>query len=188
MNIPQIQLQITDVKMDWQIHDAQQRIQQPRADLQISQPAAILEINTTNPTLEVDMTQFWRDVNAKPTGEVIQDYANKGKQAVMQGISKRVSEGRQLLKGAGQGRGSDTIKNIAIQNFSAKRVGPFNIDFIPSYQAIKATITPGTTDVQIQRQYPKIDVQVNKPIHDYTVGDVTGKMVVRPDVNVDVRG
>lgn len=186
MKIPQLQLQITDVKMDWQIHDPVQKIKQPQATLNIDQPAAIIDINTTAPTLDVDMSQFWRDVNAKPTGEVIKDYAEKGRQAILEGISKRVSEGRQLLQGAGKGGGSDTIKNIAIQNFAAKRVGPYNINFIPSYQAIKASITPGTIDINIEKQAPKIDVQVNKPIHDYTVGKVTGNMLVRPDVKVDV--
>ncbi|MER1984457.1 MAG: DUF6470 family protein [Solibacillus sp.] len=187
MRIPQIQLQLTDVKMDWQIHDPVQKIKQPEATLNIDQPAAIIEINTTNPELDVDMTQFWRDVHSKPTGEFIKDAADKGRQAVLQGISKRVSEGRQLLQGAGKGGGSDTIKNIAKQNFAAKRVGPYNIDFIPSFQAIKASITPGTIDINIEKQAPKIDVQVNKPIHDYTVGKVTGNMLVRPDVKVDVQ-
>ena len=186
MRIPQIQITTTDIQMKYQTRDAVQRIKQPQADLRIEQPAAIIEINTTNLQMDVDMTQFWRDVGKQSTGETIREHAQKGQQEMLQGISRRVGEGRQLMLGAGKGQ--DTIKTIAIQNHGPKRPGPIGLDFIPSYQAIKVNIQPGTTDVNITKQDPKIDVQVNKPIHDYTPGDVTGTMIVRPDVEIDVIG
>ena len=188
MRFPQIQIHKTDMQMDWNITDPVQRLQQPQADLNIEQPAAILEINTTQPQMQVDMSQFWRDVGLKPTKDLISENAQKARQEMLQGISRRVSEGRQMMLGAGKGRGSDTMKSIAMQNHGPERAGPYNIKFIPSYQSIKVDIQPGTTDVNIERQYPKIDVQVNKPIHDYTPGDVNGTMLVRPDVNIDVIG
>ena len=188
MRIPQIQITTTDIKMDWNITDPVQRIQQPQADLNIEQPAATLEINTTNPTIDIDMSQFWRDVGLKPTGELVSEYAHMGRQKMLQGISKRVGEGRQMMLGAGKDQGAQTIKSIAIQNHGPERPGPYNIKFIPSYNSIKTHITPGTTDVNITRNEPEIDVQVNKPIHDYTPGDVTGTMLVRPDVEIDVIG
>ena len=186
MRIPQIQIQTTDIQMNYQTTDPVQRIEQPQADIQIDQPAAILEINTTNPQLNIDMTQLWRDLGLQSTKETIRMTAQQGQQAVLQGISKKVSEGRQLMMGAG--KGGNTIKQLAIQEFGAKRPGPYNIDFIPSYQAIKVAITPGTTEVNIEQQQPKIDVQVNKPVHDYTPGSINGTMVTRPDVQIDVMG
>ena len=186
MRIPQIQIHKTDIQMDWNISDPVQRIQQPKATQNIQQPAAILDINTTQAKLHVDMSQFWRDVGLKPTGELIKENAQRGTQEMLKGISRRVGEGRQLMLGGG--KGPDTVKNIAIQNHSAKRPGPYNVRFIPSFEAIKVRIQPGTTDINIHRQYPKIDVQVNKPIHDYTPGDVSGTMIVRPDISIDVVG
>ena len=188
MRIPQIQITTTDIQMDWNISDPIQRIQQPNADVKIEQPAAILDISTTRPQMQVDMSQFWRDVGLKPTKELISENAQKARQEMLQGISRRMGEGRQMLLGAGKGQGADTIKSIAMQNHGPKRPGPIGIEFIPSYNSIKVSIQPGTTDVNIQRQFPRIDVQVNKPIHDYTAGKVSGTMVVRPDVNIDVIG
>lgn len=188
MRIPQIQIRTTDIKMDWNIQDPVQRIQQPKATQTIEQPAAIIDIKTTRPQMNVNMDQFYRDVGLKKTGELIKEYAQMGRQEMLKGISRRVGEGRQMMLGAGKGAGSNTIKSIAMQNHGPERAGPYNIKFIPSYQAIKVDIQPGTTDINITRQEPKIDVQVNKPIHDYTPGKVSGTMVVRPDVEIDVIG
>lgn len=186
MKIPQIQIQTKDIQMNYQTTKPVQHIEQSQADIQIEQPAAILEINTTNPQINIDMSQFWKDVGSQPTKDTIRMKAQEGQQAVLQGISKKVSEGRQLMLGAG--KSGDTIKQMAIQEFGPKRPGPIGIDFLPSYQAIKVSITPGTTDVNIKQQKPKIDVQVNKPIHDYTPGKINGTMVERPDVQIDVIG
>ncbi len=188
MRIPQIQFTTTDIQMNYQVQDAVQRIEQPQADIRIVQPAAILEISTTNPILEVDMSQFWRDVGLKPTGELIQENAQKAYQDLLQGISRRMVEGRQIMLGAGKGYGVNTIKSIAMENHGPKRPGPIGLDFIPSYNSIKVSIQPGTLDINVTPQKPKIVVQVNKPIHDYTPGKVSGTMVVRPDVEIDVIG
>lgn len=188
MNIPQIQITTTDIQMKQSITNAQVRIQQPQADLKISQPAATLEINTTNPKLDINMDQLWSDLGMKPTSEIISEYAEKGKQGALQGISKRVQEGRQLMVSAGKGQGRATIQGIAKQNHGPERPGPYNIKFIPSYNAVKVNVIPGDLDINIERNEPEIDVQVNKPKIDYTPGTVSGKMVVRPDVQIDVIG
>lgn len=188
MKLPQIQMHITDIQMDWTITEPETKMKHPRAEIQMSQPAAILEINTTNAKLDINMDQFWRDLGMVPTGEVIKKYAQKGRQAVLEGISRRVSEGRQLLLGAGKDQGRATLQNIAKQNHGPQRPGPYNIKFIPSIGSVKVDITPGTIDIEFHRQFPKLDVQVNKPQIDFTYGDVRGKMVVRPNIEIDVIG
>ena len=187
MRIPQIQITTTDIQMKYHTTPASQQISQPAADLSISQPAAILNISTTSPHMQVDMSQFWRDVGLKPTGELISEYASKGRQQMLSGISKAMSEGRQMMMNAGKGQKGQAIQSIAKQNHGPK-VSRIGLDFIPSYNAIKVHIQPGTTDIQITPQKPKIDVQVNKSVHDYTPGNVSGTMVVRPDIQIDVTG
>lgn len=187
MRIPQIQISKTDIQMQYKITEPKQRISQPHADLSISQPAAILEISTTNPKMHIDNSQLWRDLGLKPTSDLIRDYAQQGRQGVLKGISKTMSEGRQMMLNAGKGQKGQALQEIAKQN-SELKVSRIGLDFIPSYNAVKVNIQPGTTDVEITQQKPKIDVKVNKPIHDYTPGDVNGTMVVRPDVKVDVIG
>ena len=188
MRIPQVQITTTDIQMERSITDAKVNISQPQADLKIEQPAATLEIHTTDPQLHIDMDQLWRDLGMKPTGELINEYAEKGRQGALEGISRRVREGRQFLQNAGKDQGRATMQNIAKQNHGPKRAGPYNIKFIPSYNAVKIDATLGEVNIDVQRNDPKIDVKVNKPKIDYTPGSVNGKMVVRPDVDIDVIG
>ena len=84
------------------------------------------------------------------------------------------------------GKGQNTIQQIAIQKFGPKPTNNINIKFIPSYDAVKIQVDPGSIDINITPQKPKIDVQVNEPIIDYTPGDISGTMVVRPNVETDV--
>ncbi|MBI6865210.1 DUF6470 family protein [Lysinibacillus fusiformis] len=185
MRIPQIQIRTTDAKIDLHIAKSQQHIEQPKATQHIEQPAAILDINTTRSVLKIDSSQARRDIGMIGPLESSANYAEEGKQGALQGMARRASEGRQLMENAGKGQGRATIQNIAKQNHGPHRT-PFNIKFIPSVGSVKIDYTPGTTDVNIQRREPIIDAKVNKPIHDYTPGKVTGTMVQRPDVDINI--
>ncbi|QPA55054.1 DUF6470 family protein [Lysinibacillus sphaericus] len=185
MRIPQIQIRTTDAKIDLHIAKSQQHIEQPKATQHIEQPAAILDINTTRSVLKIDSSQARRDIGMIGPLESSANYAEEGKQGALQGMARRASEGRQLMENAGKGQGRATIQNIAKQNHGPHRV-PFNIKFVPSVGSVKIDYTPGTTDVNIQRREPIIDAKVNKPIHDYTPGKVTGTMVQRPDVDINI--
>ncbi|WP_332650971.1 DUF6470 family protein [Lysinibacillus sp. 54212] len=188
MRLPQIQIRTTDIQMDLQIHNPKQHIEQPKATQTIQQPAAILDINTTRGQLKIDSSQARRDLGLIGPLESSRNYAEKGKQELLKGISRRAGEGRQLMESAGKGQGRAPIQSIAKQNHGPKRAGPYNIKFVPSIGSVKIDYTPGKTDVNFTPQKPKIDVQVNKPIHKYTPGDVTGTMIQRPHVEIDVVG
>lgn len=185
MRLPQIQIQTTDAKLDLNIAKPQQTIKQPKATQHIEQPAAILEVHTTKGVLKIDSSQARRDIGMIGPLESIADYAEKGRQENLQGMARRAREGRQMMDNAGKDQGRATIQNIAKQNHGPHRT-PFNIKFVPSVGSVKIDYTPGTTDVNIQRREPIIDAKVNKPIHEYTPGKVTGTMVQRPDVDINV--
>ncbi|MEK4228426.1 DUF6470 family protein [Solibacillus sp. FSL H8-0538] len=186
MRLPQIQITTNDLKMNYEIQDATQKIRQPKAEQTIEQPAATLEINTTNGKLSIDSSQARRDIGMIGPLESTKNFAQKGTQVNLEGIAKRVREGRQMMLGAGKGQGRATIQNIAKQNHGPKRPGPYNIKFVPSIGSVKIDYTPGTTNIDIEANSPKIDTKVNKPIHDYTGGKVTGTMVQRPTISIDV--
>ncbi|MCT6925681.1 DUF6470 family protein [Metasolibacillus sp.] len=188
MRLPQIQIQTTDIQIDLQIHKPVQHIEQPRAQQSIAQPAATLEIHTRKGELSIDSSDARRDLGYYPTGEMIKRYAQEGHQEMMKGISRRIREGRQMMLSAGKGQEGAVIQQIAVQNTGPKRPGPYNIKFIPSIGSVKIKYKPATVDVNIQRNQPNIDVKVNKPIHDYTPGKVTGTMIQRPRVDIDVIG
>jgi len=185
LRLPQIQIHTTDAKIELEISKPQQYIEQPRATQSIEQPAAILEIHTTRGVLQIDSSQARRDIGMIGPIESSANYAEEGKQGVLEGIARRAREGRQLMEKAGKGQGRTTIQNIAKQNHGPHRV-PFNIKFVPSVGSVKIDFTPGTTDINIEQRKPIIDAKVNKPIIDYTPGNVTSTMVQRPEVNIDV--
>lgn len=187
MKLPQIQIMTTDIQMDLQIQEPKQVIKQPQADLQIEQPAAILEINTTRGVLKIDSSQARREIGMIGTFESVKKYAEKGKQKNLQGIARRAREGRQVMLSSGKGQKPPAYAQIARQTHGPHRT-PFNIKFVPSPGSVKIDYTPGTLDVNFQRRDPKIDVKVNKPIHQYTPGDVSVTMVQRPNVEIDVIG
>lgn len=184
MKLPQIQISKTDIQMDFTIQNAKQTIKQPRAIQKIEQPAAILEINTTNGVLKIDSSQARRDLGLIGPIEATENAAQKGKQVNLRGIARRVSEGRQMMINSGKEQGP-VIGQIAKQNHGPHRT-PIGIKFVPSIGSVKVDYTPGTTDINVQRRDPKIDIQVNKPIHDYTPGKVTGTMVQRSNIQIDV--
>ncbi|KOP77747.1 hypothetical protein AMS59_13950 [Lysinibacillus sp. FJAT-14745] len=186
MRLPQIQIQTTDAKIELEITKPQQHIEQPRATQSIEQPAAILEIHTTRGVLQIDSSQARRDIGMIGPLESSANYAENGKQEALKGIERRAREGRQMMENSGKGQGRATLQNIAKQNHGPHRPGPYNIKFVPSVGSVKIDYTPGTTDINIEKRAPIIDVKVNKPIHDYTPGKVTSTMVQRPDVNIDV--
>jgi len=185
MKLPQIQIHTTDIKMEYETIKPQQSIEQPRATQSIEQPAAILEIHTNRGVLQIDSSQARRDLGLIGPLESSANYAEKGRQVALEGMARRASEGRQMMENAGKGQGRATFQNIAKQNQRPQHV-PFNIKFVPSVGSVKIDYTPGTTDINIERREPIIDAKVNKPIHEYTPGKVTGTMVQRPDVDIDV--
>ena len=185
MILPQLQIHTTDAKIDLDIHKPQQYIKQPQATQTIEQPAAILEIRTTRGVLKIDSSQARRDLGLIGPLESVGKYAQEGKQVALEGMARRASEGRQMMENAGKGQGSAIIQSIAKQNHGPHPV-KFNIKFVPSIGSVKIDYTPGQTDINITRQKPKIDAQVNKPIHEYTPGKVTGTMIQRPSVQTDV--
>lgn len=184
VKLPQIQITTTDIQMDLSIQPPQQAIQQPRAELSIEQPAAILEINTTDSVLKIDSSQARRDIGMIGALESVQNYAQKGKQKNLQGIARRVREGRQVMMSSGKGQGPAYVQ-IAKQTHGPHRV-PIGIKFVPSIGSVKISYTPGSVDVNIQARKPQIDAQVNKPIINYTPGNVTNTLVQRPSVDIEV--
>ena len=185
MKLPQIQIRTTDAMIDLDIHKSQQYIKQPQATQTIEQPAAILEIRTTRGVLKIDSSQARRDLGLIGPLESIGNYAQEGQQVALEGMARRAREGRQMMESAGKDQGRTTIQNIAKQNHGPHPVR-FNVKFVPSIGSVKIDYTPGTTDVNITKQAPKIDAQVNKPVHEYTPGKVTGTMIQRPSVQTDV--
>ena len=181
MNFPKLQIRTTDAKLGLNIEKPKQVIRQPKATQLIEQPAAIVEMNTTRGVMKIDSSQARRDVGLIGPLEFTSKYASEGRQKGMQGIARRASEGRQMMDIA---HNSNAVASIAKKNTfpTPARLG---IDFIPSVGSVKLDYTPSKVDINIQTQYAKISAQVNKPIHEYTPGNVSGFMLQNPSIEID---
>lgn len=183
MDIPQLQIQTTNGILDLQIIKPTQEIEQPRTTINQEQPAAVLEISTTRARLSVDTTEARAEIDLKSIRRRNEEYAQLGKQGVMQGIGRRAEEGQQLLQIE---NGGNMIANLAKQN-GTPPPAPLGIRFVGNKSGVKMSIQPGTTDIRFTPQKPIMDVQVNKPIHHYTPGKVTGQMNPYPSIQIDVK-
>jgi len=182
LNIPQIQIQTTDAKLGLNIEKGQQTIRQPKATQHIEQPAAIVDIRTTDGVMRIDSSQARRDIGMIGPLESTANFAAAGRQKAMQGIARRVSEGNQMMDIA---RNQNAIVSIAKHNtFPNKKA--LGIDFIPSIGSVKLDYTPASVDINVQTQQAKISAQINKPIHEYKQGQVSGYMLQKPSIEIDV--
>lgn len=181
MKIPKLQIQTTKAELGLTIQQPRQRIQQQQADMQIQQPAAQLSIRTTEGQLYQDASQARRDIGMVSTVEMTKNYAEKGKQAALAGVARRAREGEQMMSIE---KGANAISSI----ISAK-TGPkqktLAIKFIPSGDSVKTTYTPATVDIQVQKNDPKINVQIHKPIHNYTPGSVKIDLIQKPSIQIN---
>lgn len=183
MNIPQLQIQTINGVLELQITKPVQEIQQPRATLTQEQPAAILEISTTRPKLSLDTTEARAAIDLKSIRRRIEEYAEQGKQAALDGIGRRAQEGQQLLQIE---NGGNMIAELAKQNVTPPPA-QLALGFIGNKSGVQMSIEPGTTDIRFTPQKAVNNVQVNKPIHEYTPGKVTGQMNPYPTIQIDVK-
>lgn len=183
MNIPQLQIQTTRGVLGLQITKPTQEIEQPRPTISQQQPAAILEMSTTRPKLSIDTTENRADIDMKSVFRRSAENAQFGHQSVQEGIARRAQEGQQLVKIE---NGGNALLEIIKQN-STPPPARLGIRFIGDRTKIQTDIQGGSLSINATPQKPVYDVQVNKPIHHYTQGKVTGQMERWPDIQIDVK-
>lgn len=184
MKLDQIQIRTQDARVDLNISDSNQYIKQNPAQQSISQPAATIQMSHTNAKLSIDSSQARYDIGLLSPKESVAEYARKGKQAVMEGIARKVSEGNQLMAIENKD-GANILANIAKSHdtFTVQKIG---IKFIPSFKAVKITYQAGDLNIHTQVNKPQIDVQLGDVIHEFTPSIVSGNLIQRESVETTV--
>ncbi|MEK4023901.1 DUF6470 family protein [Sporosarcina sp. FSL W7-1283] len=180
MNIPQLQIQTTSAKLGLQIDKPIQEIEQPKATLNIEQPAAILEMSTTRPQLSLDTTENRADIDLKSILRRSAENAQYGMQQALEGAGRRAQEGQQLMKIENGASLADVIK----QNTDRPQAD-INVRFVGDRTKLQMSISPGSLDTNVRTQKPIVDAQINRPIHNYTQGKVTGIMEQYNSIDID---
>lgn len=184
MNIPQLQIQTTKGFLELQITKPIQEIEQPRATITQEQPAAILEMSTTRPQLSLDTTEARAEIDLKSIRRRIEEHAQNSQQAALEGIGRRAAEGQQMMKI--ENGGGNAFAELAKQNMP-RQYASLGMRFIGNKSGIQMSFQLGSLDIQVTQQKPVTNVQVNKPIHNYTPGKVSGQMNPYPSIQIDVK-
>lgn len=183
MRIPTIEIQTTKAFLQMTTAPSVQEIEQPKATLTQSQPAAILEMSSTKPRLSIDTTEARASIDLKSIRRRIEEHAQFGQQSALEGVGRRVEEGRQLMEIE---RGENALAAISKQGATPAPL-PIGIQFLRGYDLVDLEVEPGAIDIQATPQRPTLEVAVNQPIHDYTPGKVQMFVDPHPAIQIDVK-
>ena len=181
VNIPQIRMESNFIRLGLNIQKPVQEIQQPKAIQTIQQPKAKLEIETTPGKLTIDQTKAREDVDLKSARRRIEEAAQSGYQDWLNGLERRASQGRELMEIENGG-------NPLAYQAKLNSEGPekqFNIGWVPSHFSVKINYEPAKLYIEAQPQKPRIDVEIQKPIHNYTPGKVTTEILEKNSLKID---
>ena len=81
--IPQIQLQINDIQMNYSIRAPQVNISQPQAELSIKRGESEVKIDSKMGQLTIDQSKAFAEAGLKPLSQINAEYVQKGRQDVL---------------------------------------------------------------------------------------------------------
>ena len=172
----------TDALLGINTIPTKQKIVQRTADFEMQQKHVKVQIKSEPIRVQIDQTQCFNEAGLKSISAFMDEISAEGKQAVMEGISRTVSEGNTL---AGIENKSDAIAEIAASN--SIRTFDFNIDFIPKSRP-KIEFVGGTVDIKVDEGYVDITFRPNKPEIDVEVGKVEFFMHRKSEIHFSYEG
>lgn len=178
---PQIRLQSTFAQIEMTTSPGKLEMEQPAADLRIEQPAAEMTIERTPSKLTIDQTKAREDVDLKSVRVRIGEAAQLGKQAVLEGISRRIQDGDELMRIE---NGGNPIKTQAKRN-SEGPTKQFGLAWIPSAGSVKEEYDPGNVEIDWKTHDPIIENHSNKLSIDYQPSQVQINMKNYASLKVD---
>lgn len=168
MNIPQLRIQSTNVKVEISTRQGQLKIEQPSGELEIEQPSADVNITRNPGKLTIDQTQAREDIDLKSVKKRMEEAAKLGKQGLLEGIARRIQEGEELMKIE---HGFLAISSIAKRNSEGPKK-EFGLGYVPKAGSVKTTYESGNVEIEITPKKPKINYTVNKPNVSFERGEV----------------
>ncbi|MBO8157636.1 MAG: hypothetical protein H0Z32_14495 [Bacillaceae bacterium] len=181
MELPQIRMQSQFARIAMESKQANVNIQQPEADMSIEQPKADVQIRQKQGKLTIDQSQAWREMNLLNVYESIEEYAQLGKEGLLEGLARMSRQGDELMKIE---HGGNPIAAQAEENgFDPPK--EFKIGWIPSVFSVKINYEPGKADIHVNPQKPKISITPRKPEVQYEPGNVKTYMKQYADLQID---
>jgi hypothetical protein len=181
MEMPQVRLQSQQAKISLNTTDATVQIQQPEAEQSIRQPQAEITMHTTPSKLTIDQTQAWNDMDLKSVFKRTEDFAQLGKKSYLEGIARRVQEGKEMMEIE---KGGNPIVSQA-KRIAERKLKDFAIGWIPSQFSVKTDYQPSELDINVKVNRPEIKNTPQKPQFNFQGGKVDTGIAQYQSLKVD---
>lgn len=181
MRLPQIRTETTMAAIAIDTKNAVVHIQQPQAELDIQQPRAEMMIERTPSKLTIDQTAAWESMDLKSIRKRIEEFAENGRKEWLEGISRRIQEGNDLMKIENKG-------NPIVQHAEKNGMRPekqFNIGFIPPLFSVKTNYEPTKLDIEWKVNKVINNTKTNKPIVEFEPGEVQTTLRQTNSLDID---
>lgn len=179
MQIPQIQIRTQDAALFIDADMGKQRLEQPAATVDMEQIRPEQHFQTTKGRLEINQDRLWDALALGNNLQTMSKIYSMAADIALQGIARIVEKGDQM---ASIHLGGNPIADMARD---WKRTFPeYDFRGEASYDNIDIEYIPGELTIDTTPGRVDLNVQVNKPIHEYERGKLDIYMSQYPKVEI----
>lgn len=182
MYMPKLHLQSHMGRIGMESTKAHLELAQPRAELSIEQPTAQMNIDTKDGVLHIDQTEAFAEAGLKSVKRVIQEHAQEGYQAFLEGMGRRANQGSELMRIE---HGGNAIVQQAEAN-AYKALKELGLTFIPGPFSVQFEYERGSVDVQVTTESPRIEAHTRPVEVNYIPGNLSIYMEEYPSLEMEV--
>lgn len=159
-------------------------MRQPKADMELNIEHPKVEIHSELGQVRIDQSQCFAEAGLKSYAELTADNAGFARQKVMQTIEKIVRQGDEMMAIETKG---DPIPEQAEENAFLWDDVEVNLDLIPKSRP-KIDFVGGTVDIQVKEGRVNLQVQVNKPMVNYTPAKIDVYLRQKNSIQIEYVG
>jgi hypothetical protein len=183
MQMPHLEMHSVFGRIGMTTRNAQLEIQTAKADLTIEQPKAEMQIERTPAKIHIDQKEAWNNLNLKSAFVRIREAAEAGRQAVIEGIARRVDEGNELM--AIEEGGNPIVEQARRDSLITMS---YDTGHTPPFLAVKISVDPAQLHIDWQTHAPIIQSTPHAPEITYHPGQVNIYMEQYPSLTIQAVG
>lgn len=165
MNLPQITIQSQPAKLGIQANRGDQQLEQPRAGMDMRTTRPQLQMERQEPRLEVNQDRAWDALALGNNLETMSKIYTMAKDIALQGLARIVENGNRMRQI------HINTNPFAEMAMDWKRTFPeFDFRGPASVLNVDMMFHPGGLSVEVQEGRSDLNVTVNPPIHNYSIG------------------
>lgn len=182
MYVPQLHMRSVMGKIGIQTTAGQLDLTQSHAQLSIEQPKAEMNMQTKKPVLHIDQSEAWAEAGIKSTERQIQDQAEEGYRAFLEGIERRAMQGTSLMQI--EHEGNPIVQQAEMNAYKElKQIGLTNI---PGPFSVQFQYDRGALEINVHPQKPIVHADIKQPTSTFTRGHVDVYMDQYPELHIEV--